>query len=103
MEFSDWVQLKMKILYQGNIFILLSPLELKSDFTSIETPWPGVNCHHFISFERPSLQVERQLHILFRNWLFHKDGGCFKRLLSARISFTCDNTENFQQARFYGA
>ena len=44
------------------------------------------NCHHFISYEKPSLQVKRQLHILFRNWLFHRDGGCFKCLLSTRIS-----------------
>ena len=46
---------------KGNIIILLSPLELKSYFISIEAPWSGVNCHHFISYERPSLQVKKQL------------------------------------------
>ena len=55
---------------KGNIIILLSPLELKSDFISIEKLLSGVDCHHFISYERPSLQVKRELHILFRNWLF---------------------------------
>ena len=35
--------------------------------------------------------MERQLHILFRSWLLHNDGGCFKCLLSTRISFTFDN------------
>ena len=70
--------------------ILLSPL-IKSDFISIETPWSGVNCHHFISYERPSLQVKRQLHILFLNWLYHNDGGCFKCLLCTGISFMYDN------------
>ena len=49
---------------KGTIIILLSPLELKSDFICIETPCSGVNCHHFISYERPSLQVKS---ILFRN------------------------------------
>ena len=49
---------------------LTPPLELKRDFIPIETSWPGVNCHHFISYERPSLQGKRQLHILFQNWLF---------------------------------
>ena len=49
---------------EGNI-ILLSLLKLKSDFISIEAPRSGVNCHHFICYERPSLQVKRQLHILF--------------------------------------
>ena len=37
---------------EGNIIILLSPLELKSNFISIETPSSDVNCHHFISYER---------------------------------------------------
>ena len=44
------------------------------------------------------MQVKIQLHILFRNWLFHNDGGCFKCLLSTRISCTYDNTENFLKA-----
>ena len=57
---------------QGNIIILLSPSELKSDFVSIETPWSGVNCHNFISYGKSSLQVKRQLHIPFRDWLFQK-------------------------------
>ena len=29
---------------------------------------------------------------------FHNDGGCFKCLLSTRISFRHDNTENFLKA-----
>ena len=80
---------------KGNIIILLSPSELKSDFISIQTSWPDVNCHHFISYERQSLHVKRQFHILFRNCLFQNDGGCFKCLLSTRISFTHDNLKIF--------
>ena len=53
------------------------------------------------SYERPSLQVKRQLHILFRNKLFHDDCDCFKCLLSTRLSFTYDNTENFLKGRFH--
>ena len=31
------------------------------------------------------------------------DGGCFKCLLSTRLSFTYDNTENFLKGRFHSA
>ena len=51
---------------KGNIIFLS---ELKSDFISIETPWSGVNCHHFISYERPSLQMKLLKTIAYPIWL----------------------------------
>ena len=85
-----------------NCIIICYKPKGKIDFIPIETPWSCVNCHQFISNERLSLQVKRQLHILFRNWLFHNDGGCFECLLSTRISFTYDNPE-FLKAKFHSA
>ena len=58
---------------KGNVIFLS---ELKSDFISIETPWSGVNCHHFISYERPILckWKDSQLHILFGCTLLQDPG-----------------------------
>ena len=86
-----------------NIVILLSPLELKSDFILVETPSSGVNYHHFISYERPSMQVKRQLHILFRNGLFHNDGGCFNSIRPGRrgLRGPDDQTHSCQSGTSY--